>query len=210
LTSPLNTPTAAGLALVAPTATDPSILRLTSGTGGNNTGQQAQESNDWGTTAWARYFPRVGASGESDNIHWYCSFRVSEATNDNFIIGLAPVSATLLTAGSAFNTATFIGVQKLAAGTTMNGIIRVASVNTSTIALTTAFAANTWYDLEFRVISNATAANSSIEWWLNGVRSTATLAMPAAALAPSIAITGADGTTRTMDFRAIACCQEVR
>jgi len=119
-----------------------------------------------------------------------CRFRVSEATQSDFDIGLCVTNAALL--GGMTDGVYF---EKVDGSTTCNLVLETVSAPTATAVLTVV--ANTFYTLEF--LWNGTAIDS----WVNGVLQTRPAVLTnlpqTQTLTPSIAfLSGAAGAGKTM------------
>lgn len=175
---------------------DPISARIQTSSGANH-GLNMQFSRDGGTTAHALFF-----ASASRNIGFRFAFRTSDATSTGILIGYAPVSTTLLGAGSAINVADFIGIYKAPASTSVEIILRTGS-NSTTIASFTA-ANNEWYRIGLRL-----EGRSQVAVWINGVpfADNTMINLPAdtTALAPSVAFCG---NNQSLNFIPEAVWQE--
>jgi hypothetical protein len=119
-----------------------------------------------------------------------CRFKVSEATQSDFVVGLTITTATLIAGGATEG----VYFSKVDGATACNFTLMNASTPTATAVLTVA--ANTFYTVEF--VWNGAAIDS----WVDGVLQTrpAITNLPQAqTLTPSIAfLSGAAGAGKTM------------
>jgi hypothetical protein len=191
--------------LTAPTATDPLLLTVVSGTGGSNTGQQAQGSDGSTATALARFFART------DNlIHFETRFKVSAvgANCGSRIIGLANITTTLQNAGATVNAALTDGIYfyHTNGSSILKAVVRRAGVNNVDRSISTTLAADTWYTLGFRFNTNG------ISWFLDGVEVGDDFGgaawSPNAAMTPSLSVIGGNATTRSITVQRLSCFQE--
>ena len=195
----LGSPTAAALSIQPPSATDPTRIRLASGSVAT-TGIQVQTSDGTTSAALAKIFPKAGQVQ-----HVGFRYRPSATSSSGFLIGLTEVNVSVVTTAGAINAANGIFIHKAVGSQTVNLIVRVASATVVTIPLTTTNTANQWYECWFRFDSNAltvwfvdvTAGTQTIQT----VDTSGSFAVPAAALAGSIAAVNGATTSTTLDVQ---------
>lgn len=131
-------------------------------------------------------------------IYFGCRFKVDEATQNDFLIGLCITDTDLLggmTDGIYF--------RKVDASTTMNFVLEKNSTETAT-AYGTAIAANTWYTVEFQF------DGTYVDWWVDGVlqtRPVTTNLCDDEHLTPSIHYLTGEAVAHTMTVDWIRCFQ---
>jgi hypothetical protein len=195
----LGVPTSAGLSVQPASASTPSFLRIASGTVAS-TGRQVQSSDGTTTAAFAKIFPKAGQFQ-----HAGFRYRPSSSSGSGFLIGLAEVNVSVITAAGAINAANGIFLHKASASATVNLIVRIAGATVVTIALTTTNTTNQWYECWYRFDSAAltvwftdvTAGTQTIQT----VDTSGSFAAPAAALALSIAAVNGATTSTTLDIQ---------
>lgn len=195
----LGSPTAAALSIQPPSSTDPTRIRLASGSVAT-TGIQVQTSDGTTSAALAKIFPKAGQFQ-----HVGFRYRPSATSSSGFLIGLTEVNVSVVTTAGAINAANGIFIHKAVGSSTVNLIVRVASATVVTIALTTTNTANQWYECWFRFDSNAltvwfvdvTAGTQTIQT----VDTSGSFAAPAAALAGSIAAVNGATASTTLDVQ---------
>lgn len=99
--------------------------------------------------------------GTTNQVYFGARFKISEATQSDFLVGLCITDTDLLGAMTDG-----IYFRKIDGSTTMALVLEKDSTETST-SFGTAIAADTWYVLEF--LWDGTAVN----WWVDGVQQTA-------------------------------------
>jgi hypothetical protein len=130
-------------------------------------------------------------------------FRCAEATNVNLYGGLSVASASAVDASSVIQGTTFLGFNKPAGGTVLNGINRTASTTTTT-QLESAFAASTWYQFEMRI-----SGLTGVEYFWNGTRTASAVALTGAAVTPTIGLTNGNAASRALDIESAVFVQEI-
>lgn len=195
-----GTAAATPLGLVAPTAADPLLLRITSPNDGSDVlgNTQVQSTDGAATTALGRFFSRAGML-----IHGFGRLKWS-ANNGATLFGVTNVATGLMAANGTVsgNLTDGIFVYRAPGSGTITGFVRRAGTNSKSVVLTTAAAAATPYEIGFR------ADQAGVTFSFNGAETGVALATnewPNAALAATI-VQG--GNARQLDVQRVFFAQE--